>query len=202
MGVPPSGLGPQRDVYYPYLQLPNAALVVAARSAGSRSAAAAALRAAVRRLDPTLPVYDVALLDERLARQEGGSRALGGARRGYAAAALCLAAVGLSGVLARSVEQRTREIGIRRALGAARGDIVGMVLREGLVPTIAGMGAGIAASVAASHAIANLLFGVAPRDPAVFATISVLILLVAAAASAVPALRASRVDPMIAMRQE
>ena len=202
MGIPPSGIGPQRDVYFPYLQLPNPTLVVAVRTKGDPGVATRSLRDSVRRMDPTLPVYDVAPLERRLARQEQGSRALTALAGAYAAVALFLSAIGLYGVLAHSVERRTREIGIRRALGAAGGNVIRLILGEGLAPTLFGIGAGLGAALLLSRSIASLLFGVAPTDPAVFAGISLLLLAIAAAACAVPARRAIRVDPMVAMRGE
>jgi len=200
MGIPPSGIGPQRDVYLPYAQRPNAALVVAVRTKGDPTPAAKALRSTVRRMDPALPVYDVAQLEDRLARQEEGSRVLAILAGAYAVVALFLAALGLYGVLAHSVERRTQEIGIRRALGAPPRQVLGLVMKEGLGLTVFGILAGLAGSLLLTRTIASLLFGVAATDPGVFAGISLLLLSVAAAACFLPARRATRVDPMIALR--
>ena len=200
-GIPPEGLGPQRDVYFPYLQLPNPALVVAVRARGDAAAAVASgLRAAIHRLDPTLPVYDVAMLADRLARQERGSRVLALVSGAFAALALALAALGLYAVLAHAVARRTPEIGVRRALGAPPASVLGLVLREGLVPAGAGGAAGMAAALFLTRGIASLLYGLTPADPGVFAAIVGVLLAVAAAACALPARRAMRVDPMIAIR--
>ena len=200
MGIPPSGIGPQRDVYLPYAQRPNAALVVAVRTKGDPTPAAKALRSTVRRMDPALPVYDVAQLEDRLARQEEGSRVLAILAGAYAVVALFLSALGLYGVLAHSVERRTQEIGIRRALGAPPRQVLGLVMKEGLGLTVFGILAGLAGSLLLTRTIASLLFGVAATDPGVFAGISLLLLSVAAAACFLPARRATRVDPMIALR--
>jgi putative ABC transport system permease protein len=200
MGIPPSGIGPQRDVYLPYAQRPNAALVVAVRTKTDPTLAAQALRSAVRRMDPALPVYDVARLEDRLAHQEEGSRVLAILAGAYAVVALFLAALGLYGVLAHSVEGRTQEIGIRRALGAPPRQVLGLVMKEGLGLTVLGTLAGLAGALLLTRAIASLLFGVAATDPGVFAGISLLLLSVAAAACYLPARRATRVDPMIALR--
>ena len=200
MGIPPSGIGPQRDVYLPYAQRPNAALVVAVRTKGDPTPAAKALRSTVRRMDPALPVYDVAQLEDRLARQEEGSRVLAILAGAYAVVALFLSALGLYGVLAHSVERRTQEIGIRRALGAPPRQVLGLVMKEGLGLTVFGILAGLAGSLLLTRTIASLLFGVAATDPGVFAGISLLLLSVAAAACFLPARRATRVDPMITLR--
>ncbi len=200
MGIPPSGIGPQRDVYLPYAQRPTAALVVAVRTKGDPTPAAKALRSTVRRMDPALPVYDVAQLEDRLARQEEGSRVLAILAGAYAVVALFLAALGLYGVLAHSVERRTQEIGIRRALGAPPRQVLGLVMKEGLGLTVFGILAGLAGSLLLTRTIASLLFGVAATDPGVFAGISLLLLSVAAAACFLPARSATRVDPMIALR--
>lgn len=199
MGIPPSGLGPQRDIYFPYLQRPNAALVVAVRTSDP-AIAAQSLRTAVRRKNPALPVYDMALLDERLLRQDRGSRVLTSLAAAYAAVALALAAIGLYGVLTHSVEQRTREIGIRRALGAGRSSVLWRVLRDGLAMTLVGCAVGLAGALFATRVLVTLLFGVAPVDPAVLGSISLFLLVVAAAASWLPARRATRVDPSVALR--
>jgi len=199
-GIPPGGLGPQRDVYFPYLQLPNPALVVAVRTNGESAGVATALRAAIRRLDPTLPVYDVATLDERLARQERGSRVLALLAGAFAALALVLAALGLYAVLAQAVARRTPEIGVRRALGAPPASVLGLVVREGLVPAGAGAAAGLAAALFLTRGIASLLYGLAPADPGVFAAIGAVLLAAGAAAGVLPARRAMRVDPIVAIR--
>jgi predicted permease len=201
MGVPPSGLGPQRDIYFPYLQRANAAIVLAVRTS-EPDAAARSLRAAVRSKDPALPVYDLAMLDERLSRQDRGSRVITALAASYAGVALLLAAVGLYGVLAHSVEQRTREIGIRRALGARTGVVLRNVLRDGLTMTLAGCAAGLVGALFATRMIVSLLFGVAPADPGVLIAICAILLGVAAAASWIPARRATRVDPLVALRAD
>jgi ABC-type antimicrobial peptide transport system permease subunit len=120
----------------------------------------------------------------------------------YAFIALLLAAIGLFGVLAHSIQRRTQEIGIRRALGASARSVLLLVMGEGLIPTAAGIIVGLAAAFFLTRAITSLLYGLTATDPGVFAGITVLLLLVAAAASWIPARRAARVDPMVAMRAE
>jgi ABC-type antimicrobial peptide transport system permease subunit len=116
--------------------------------------------------------------------------------------ALGLASVGLYGVMAYGVTQRTREVGIRMALGARRGDVVRMIVRESLVPVLIGMATGLAAALALTRLIAGLLFGVAPRDPASILVAVTAMLAVSLLAAAIPARRASRVEPGMALRHE
>lgn len=160
------------------------------------------LRAAVAALDRDQPVGDVRTMEERI----GGSLA---ARRFntvllalFAAIALVLAAIGLSGLVAYAVARRTHEIGVRLALGAQPREIVSLLVAQGMTPALVGAGIGLAAAVAATRAIASLLFGVRATDLATFAAVTALLLAVALAACWLPARRATRVDPMLALRGE
>jgi putative ABC transport system permease protein len=120
----------------------------------------------------------------------------------FAAIALLLAAVGIYGVMSYSVEQRTREIGIRAALGASRRDTLNLVLLQALRMTLAGIAAGVAASFGLTRLLSAQLFGVKPADPLTFTAVPLILLVVALAAACIPALRASRVDPLVALRHE
>jgi putative ABC transport system permease protein len=120
----------------------------------------------------------------------------------FAGLALVLAAVGIYGVMSYSVAQRTREIGIRMALGAQRSDVLKMTVGQGLRLVLTGMAIGLAAAFVLTRVMATLLFGVSPTDPFTFVTISIVLVSVAVLASYVPALRATRVDPMFALRYE
>ena len=201
-GIPPAALGPQLDVYLPYPQRANQALVVALRTKGDTVAMTGALRKALLAMDPALPTYDIALLDDRLAGQENASRSLTVLASIYALLALFLAAFGLFGVLAQAVSRRTNEIGIRMALGAHPRTILAMVLREGMRLTLAGITVGMAGAFFLTRVISSLLFGVSSGDPMVYLAIAMLLLAVAAAACWIPARRATRVDPMVALRCE
>jgi putative ABC transport system permease protein len=201
-GIRPLGLGPQYDVYFPYTQRPNQGLTVGVRTSGDIHTMSQALRRAVLSLDPTLPVYDLALLDERLAKQVAPLRTMAVLSGGYALLALFLAGFGLFAVLAHNVSQRTREIGIRMALGAAPRSVLNLVLREGLTLTLIGLVAGFAGAVCITRTMQALLFGVSTTEPAVFGAMAALLLTVAACACWIPARRAMQLDPLDALRQE
>lgn len=201
-GIRPYGLGPQYDVYFPYPQRPNQGLTLAVRTSAGVVSVSKALRAAVLSLDPTLPVYDLALLDERLAVQVAPVRIMALLSGAYAFLAVFLAGFGLFAVLANDVGQRTQEIGIRMALGALPRTVLALVLREGLFLTLLGLAGGIVGAVLITGTMRALLFGVSPTEPIVFGTIAALLLAVAILACWIPARRAMRLDPMDALRQD
>jgi putative ABC transport system permease protein len=177
-------------------------MTVAVRTSANVASMSEQLRAAVFSLDPTLPVYDIALLDDRLAAQVAPVRTVAVLSSAYAFLALFLAGFGLFAVLAHDVSQRTHEIGIRMALGALPRSVLLLVLREGLFLTLAGLAAGVAAAVLITRMMQTLLFGVSPTEPAVFCAIAALLIFVAVLACWVPARRAMRLDPLDALRQE
>jgi ABC-type antimicrobial peptide transport system permease subunit len=159
------------------------------------------LRAAVAAVDPALPIYDVqtldARVDEALARPRFNASLIGL----FAMAALSLAAIGIYSILSYSVSTRTRELGVRVALGADGGRVISMVLREGLTLAMAGVVIGLAASAATGQLLRGLLVGVTTSDPRLLALGSILMLIVAALAALIPARRAARVDPMVVLRE-
>jgi len=202
IGIAPGGLGPQLDVYLPYAQRPNRAVVIALRVQGESTAVSSAIRSAIHSLDSTLPIYDQAMLEDRLAAQDDPSLALTVVTASYAVLALFLAALGLFGVLAHAVTRRTQELGVRLALGALPRDLLLMVMSEGVRLTAAGIGLGIVGALLFTRIISSLLFGVSSTDPAVYLGIPALLLIVAILACYVPARRATRLDPMVALRHD
>jgi len=201
-GITPYGLKPQYDVYFPYMQRPNPGVTLAVRTRADLQSTSNALRSAVLSLDPTLPVYDLALLDARLAEQIAPVRTMAILSAAYALLAVFLAEFGLFAVLAHDVSQRTQEIGIRMALGAQPRTVLTLVLRQGLLLALAGLGAGIVGAVLITRMMQALLFGVSPTEPSVFGAIAALLLAVALLACWVPARRAMRLDPLQALRQD
>jgi putative ABC transport system permease protein len=178
---------------------PSATLVVK----GGRDAGAMLndVRQAIATVDPAVPVYDAKTMDAFMERAYLGPRLAALVIGPAAICALVIAAVGLYGVLAYWVSRRTREIGVRAAIGATPADILGLVMRQGLSLALAGLGLGLAGAFAVSRVVATLLFGVSATDPLVFSGVPVVLLGVAAAASYVPARRAVRIDPVDALRQ-
>jgi predicted permease len=201
-GFGPGGLGPQRDVYLPYAQRPNTSLTLAVRARTDTARATDGLRRVVASLDKDLPLTDVRTLDDRLAAQDVAPAALTGLLGAYAAVAVLLTALGLYGVLAHSVAQRTREIGIRMALGAQRSAILRLVFREGLGLTLLGASGGLLGALAGTRLMRALLFGVAPGDPWTLAAVIAILVGVAVLAMLWPVRRATRVDPVVALRTE
>jgi putative ABC transport system permease protein len=160
------------------------------------------LRAVLREIDPLIPLESVHALDDEVSDMTAGRRLNTTLFTVFAVIAAILAAVGIYGVIAASVEQRTRELGVRLALGATSGSILRMVLVEGLWLVGIGLVIGLAASLALSGAMARLLYEVRPTDAATLMSIAALTLLVAFIASLVPAVRALRLDPVTALRGE
>jgi putative ABC transport system permease protein len=196
------GEAPGPMMYVPFAQAPFWGANLVVKSTLSTSAVAAAIRQEVQNIDRDLPVTDVAklpdLIDASVSQQRFRTFLLGL----FAAMALILAATGIFGVIAYSVACRTNEIGIRLALGASRSAILRMILRETLLLTLAGLLVGIPCALAASHFVGHLLFGVSANDPVTLAAVAFTLAAVAAFAGFLPARRAMRVDPVIALRHE
>src|SRR5438067_10054680 len=161
-----------------------------------------AVKAQIARLDPAQPVTKVRTLEQVLERNAGPQRLAAQLLSAFAAAALLLAALGTYGVVSYAVSRREREIGVRMALGAQASDVLRMVLRDGLRLSLAGVICGTFVALALARLLAGFLYSVSARDPATYATACVALLLVAAGATLLPARRATRVDPAVALRAE
>ncbi|HUF81135.1 MAG TPA: FtsX-like permease family protein, partial [Burkholderiales bacterium] len=191
------------EMFVPYTQAPGGAwdhfqrsMALVARTAADPADSTSLLRRAVWSVDPSLPLYDVRTMDQVLA--------ISGAARRFgtllllllAATGLALAAVGIYGVIAYFVTQRTPEIGLRLALGATTGSVLGLVLRHGAILALAGISTGIVAALAATRVLTSLLFEISPTDPATYVVGALGLFVIALLACVVPALRAARIDPV------
>ena len=161
-----------------------------------------ALRAKVREIDPALPLFEAGGLQEAVDSSFDNRRAVMLLLTAFAGLALFLSALGIYGVLAYDVSQRTREIGVRTAIGASRSQIANLILRQGLWKGGVGVGIGLVAAALLSRSMTTLLFNVRPTEPGVYAAVSVVLIAVALLASYLPARRASRIDPLVALREE
>jgi putative ABC transport system permease protein len=194
--------GPAPAMYLPIDQNPQPTVTVAIRTASDPLSAAPALRAALRATDPTLVAFEVDTAEGALEGSLRQRRFVMMLLGGFAAVALLLAAVGTYGVVSFAVGERTREVGVRVALGARPADVFGLVVRQGMTLAAVAVGLGVMGALALGRVMENLLFGVGVRDPLTLATVATGLLLTAFAASALPALRATRVDPVRALRLE
>ncbi len=193
---------PQPTIYLPYLQDPDNRMVLVVRGRGDPMGYVRAAKNAVWTVDKDQPVYRIRTMDEVVADSSSVRRLMSLLLGAFAVVAAAVAALGVAGVVSYMVNQRTRELGLRQALGATAADLVKMIVREGLALALAGVALGVAAALGLTRALASLLYGVTATDPAAFAAVPALLLVVAAAASYLPARRAARVDPMRALRLE
>ena len=193
---------PPSTVYLPYDQAPVQYLSLLVRSSAPPSLIVTSTRAAIKEVDPELPIFDVKTMTDVLAGSVSQPRFYAILLASFAGIALLIAALGIYGVISYTVSQRTRELGIRIALGAQRERVLQLVIRQGMALTLVGIAIGLGAAYALSHVIASMLFGVAPADPMTFAAVAGVFLAIAGMASYLPARRAAGVDPIIAMRAE
>jgi putative ABC transport system permease protein len=189
-------------IYISQSQRPSYAMSVLLRTARPESDVAAIVRAALRSVDPALPMIELRPMSDVIASGVQQRRVTAIVLAAFALNALLLAGVGLYGVISYSVAQRTQELGIRAALGAQRRHLVRLVLSQSVAFTAAGVLLGAAGSLAAGRLVASQLFAVRQSDPLVFATVALILAAVAVAASAIPTLRATRADPLEALRAD
>jgi putative ABC transport system permease protein len=195
-------LPPGAEMYYPATQLDGAFMSMIVRSSRPAASLRAELVAAIHALDPGLPIDQVQPYSEILAQASADRRLSMYLLGGFAGLALALAGMGIYSVIAYGVAQRTNEFGIRFALGAAARDVIGLVMKEGLRLAFVGLIVGLALSFAITRLMRRLLFEVSPTDPLLYSGVALFICSVAALACFVPALRATRIDPMQALRTE
>ena len=193
---------PIEATYFPHAQQPVRAMSFVVRSARDVGSLAPAVRQAIAEIDPTLPVFDVSSLEAKMADDLAGRRFLAVILGTFAALAVTLAGLGLYGVLSFLVARRTREIGIRMALGAEGSSVLGMVLRQGGALAVLGLVIGVAGSLGLTRLLATQLYEVSTTDPGTFVIAPLLLALVAIAACYLPARRATRVDPVTALRED
>ena len=197
------GDAPKALAYYAAAQQPWMTFrAVVVNSTETTAAVTSMLRAAVAEIDPAVPLEGVETMDGRIERSLGPRRLAMLALGGFSALSLLLAALGVYGVMRYTTGQRVREIGVRLALGARPGEVVAMVLRQGLVLAMSGVVIGTAAGLATTRLMETMLFGISPRDPLTFVVGGLVLMAVTALASLLPAMRAARVDPVSALRTD
>jgi putative ABC transport system permease protein len=192
---------PDPDLFVPFSDS-RRLVAIMIRSSRDPSGLAPAVRAAAREIDPSITIFEVATLPERVGRAIERSRFAGWMMTVFAGLALTLAAVGLYGVVAYTVRRQTREIGVRIALGASRSDVVIMVVRKGMALVLVGIGIGLIAAIALTRLLQTLLFEVSAMDPLTILVVAILLAAVALLACYLPARRAARINPVTALRYE
>jgi ABC-type antimicrobial peptide transport system permease subunit len=193
---------PRPQVYWPYQQRTQDRMAMVVRTAGDPSALAARLREAIREVDPDQPVYDVRPMTDVLERTLQGPRLSAVLFGAFAGLALLLAGVGLYGVVSYLTAQRKRELAVRMAVGATGAGIARLVLHEGIRRAAAGLLAGLVLSAWAARALTSMLHGVGPLDAATYLSVAALMGAVVSTATVVPAWRAARTDPTLALKQD
>jgi putative ABC transport system permease protein len=199
------GLDAEKRVqfYMSYAQGGRAgSLDVAVRTQGDPATYVNAVRTALQSVDRDVPLARIRVLDELVAESMGQRRLSMILLGVFAGLALLLASLGIYGVMSYSVTQRSRDLGVRMALGAARGSVLALVMRQGMVLAVAGVAIGLAGAVGLTRLMASQLYDVKPTDPLTFVVVAVVLVSIALVATFVPALRATRVDPVVALREE
>jgi putative ABC transport system permease protein len=195
-------LAPRGRTSWPYPEAPYKLMTVVVRTATPPLSLVPAIRAALHRIDKDKPMAKISTMDQLVANSVASSRFTMLLLSSFAGLALVLACVGIYGVISYSVTQRTREIGIRMALGAEPLQVMRLILAYGLKLVLIGVAVGIGASLALTRLMSSLLFGVTATDPVTFTAVAVLLVVVSLAACYVPARRATKIDPMVALRYE
>jgi putative ABC transport system permease protein len=190
------------EMYLPYQQSPWMAMTIVVRSSCAAQPLVAAVREKITELDPDLPLTGIQPMEKVVSVSVGQPRLITGLVGGFAGFALLLAALGIYGVMAYSVSQRSHEMGIRMALGAAPRDLFRLVVGQGMRLVLVGIALGFLASLGLTRMLATLLFGTSANDPVTFGAVAIILVGVAMAACYLPARRATRVDPLIALRYE
>jgi predicted permease len=195
--------GKMKDQYYlPEAQNPQQSMYLVVRSSSDPKNLASLVREAIRSVDPDQPIFRVTTMDQLVSNSMAQKRLAMMLLTIFAGIALVLSAVGIYGVISYSVAQRTHEIGIRMALGAQPGDMLGMVVRQAMTMTLIGVGIGLAGAYVATRVLSSLLFGIGAHDPVTFGAVAIVLAAIALLASIVPARRATKVDPLVALRHE
>jgi putative ABC transport system permease protein len=193
---------PEPTIYAPYAQMPDKAMALAVRTTMETQVVAKAVKQAVWSVDPGQPVFQIRSMDDYMSLADTAPRISTELLAVFAGISMLLAALGIHGVVSYGVAQRTREFGLRMALGSTPGQLKMLVIRNGLQTALIGLVAGMAGAAVLASALRALLYGVAPLDPAVMAAVAALLLTVAFLANYVPARRATRIDPMAALHHE
>ena len=197
---------PQSELYFPFRQIQQfdllANMSLAVKAQIPTSSLTGAIRSAVRSVDPGQPVYSVKTMEQVVSDSLSSSRLMSWLFGSFAAMALVLAVAGIYGVVSYLVAQRTKEFGVRTALGACPADVLRDVLSKGMLLVGVGLSIGVAGALAVTRILSGLLFGVTPTDVPTYIAVSVLLATVALAACAIPARRAMRVDPIETLRYE
>jgi putative ABC transport system permease protein len=190
------------QIYVPFAQEPKARMSLTLRTPGDPLALASPVQQTLREMDVDQPVFEVRDLDSARTASRAPQRLATALLGGFALVALLLAMLGIYGVMSYNAGRRLREIGIRVALGARRADVLKLLLRQGVMLTLAGVAIGLAGALALTRSMASLLYGVRPTDALTFGTMCALLAAAAALACYIPARRATHVDPVEALRQE
>jgi predicted permease len=190
------------QLFVPFAQWTTRSVQIVVRAAAEPLALASAIRAGVHEVDRHLPIADLITLERMVEQSITRPRFYAASLGLFACVALSLAATGIFGVVAYTVSQRTREIGIRVALGARRRDVLGLVMGQGLRMALLGVALGVGGALGLTRVLERLLYGIKPADPLTFATVTLVLVAAALLACWLPARRAARVDPMVALRSE